>query len=193
MFVGIGLKGLEEGRRGVYEEHALPPACRHGGRDREGGWRGKRGGGRKSVGSGRTRFCWCDSLPFGATLQTRGEYVGSHLSFKTIITVLVTLSSAATLRFAHRRRRRTLIVKYFLDNRIAAPRVTSRPRVGTTYLLLFELRQNSSRIPFVCRNPLKELCFRQSVVPQVDTMCKPRVECSRLEHEHTVTPPRVPF
>lgn len=34
MFVGIGLKGLEEGRRGVYEEHALPPACRHRGRER---------------------------------------------------------------------------------------------------------------------------------------------------------------
>ena len=34
MFVGIGVKGLEEGRRGVYEEHALPPACRHRGRER---------------------------------------------------------------------------------------------------------------------------------------------------------------
>ena len=144
MFVGIGLKGLEEGRRGVYEEHALPPACRHGGQDREGGWEGGKGvEGERVLGSGRTRFCWCDSLPFGATLQARGEYVGStSLVFITIITVLVSLSSAATLRFAHGRRRRSLIVKYFLDNRIAATRVTSKPRVGNNkqYLLLFELR-----------------------------------------------------
>src|ERR1700761_1152800 len=43
MFVGIGLKGLEEGRRGVYEEHALPPACRHRGQDREEGREGEKG------------------------------------------------------------------------------------------------------------------------------------------------------
>jgi len=44
MFVGIGLKGLEEGRRGVYEEHALPPACWHRGRERgEGSKRGRKG------------------------------------------------------------------------------------------------------------------------------------------------------
>lgn len=29
MFVGIGFKGLEEGGRGFYEEHALSPACWH--------------------------------------------------------------------------------------------------------------------------------------------------------------------
>jgi len=29
MLVGIGFKGLEEGGRGFYEEHALSPACRH--------------------------------------------------------------------------------------------------------------------------------------------------------------------
>ena len=162
------------------------------------GGTGRVDGGGKGVGGervlGRVGRVSAGAIPFpSGQLCRRAARVGSHLSFKTIITLLFSLSSAATLRFAHRRRRRTLIVKYFLDNRIAAPRVTSRPRVGTTHILLFELRQNRSRIPLVCRNPLKELCFRQSVVPQVDTMCKPRVECSRLEHEHTVTPPRVPF
>ena len=43
MFVGIGFKGLEEGGRGFYEEHALSPACRHCGRDRERGWKGEKG------------------------------------------------------------------------------------------------------------------------------------------------------
>lgn len=44
MFVGIGLEGLEEGRRGVYEEHTLPPACRHSGRERCGDGEGGRKG-----------------------------------------------------------------------------------------------------------------------------------------------------
>jgi hypothetical protein len=70
MFVRIGFKGLEEGGRGVDEEHALPPACWHRGRDGEKGWEGEKGVGGKKVavcvlgGSVRTRFCWCRPIPF---------------------------------------------------------------------------------------------------------------------------------
>lgn len=51
MFFRIGLKGLEEGRGCVYEEHALPPACRHRGRERGGGQEGEKGveGGKVAV------------------------------------------------------------------------------------------------------------------------------------------------
>jgi hypothetical protein len=131
MFVGIGLKGLEEGRRGVYEEHALPPACRHGGQDREGGGRGGKGWKEKecSVGSDAFLLVRFPSLRGNSPGARRVRRFTSHI-FTTIITVLLSLSSTATLRFVHGRRWRSLIVKYFLDNRIAATRVTLGPRVG---------------------------------------------------------------
>ena len=134
MFVGIGLEGLEEGRRGVYEEHTLPPACRHGGRDREGGGSGEKGFGEKECWVGSDAFLLVRfpslSLPFGATLRAGGENVSSQLSYTTNITILVSLSSAAI----DTRRCRRLIVKYFLNNSIAAPTVTSGPRVRTNTL-----------------------------------------------------------
>jgi len=77
MFVRIGFKGLEEGRRGVYEEHALPPACRHRGRDREGRWEGEKGvEGERVLGRvGRVSAGAIPSLslPFEATLHRRAR------------------------------------------------------------------------------------------------------------------------
>jgi hypothetical protein len=57
------------------------------------------------------------------------------------------------------------------------------------YLLLFKLGQHRPRIAFVCGNPSKD----RSVIPQLDETDKPRVECSCLKDEHTVTPTRGPF
>ena len=90
---------------------------------------GERGGGRKSVGSGRTRFCWCDSLPFPSrqpSTDARDSLFTSRM-YTQIFYYHHTVLSATTLLFADRSRR-GLIIKYFLDNRIAAPRLSSGPR-----------------------------------------------------------------
>lgn len=122
MFVGIGLKGLEEGKRCVYEEHALPPACRHRGRERGGGREGEKGveGGKVAVSvvgrvgrvsAGTTAFPW-GQLSTGARahLFTSPEYmlIRYYLS--------LSLSSPPTLS----RCRRRFIIKYFLDDHVAA-------------------------------------------------------------------------
>ena len=68
------------------------------------------------------------SLPFEATLHRRARQ-SLHISYVHSIIVLppYTVLSATTLLFADRSRR-GLIIKYFLDNRIAAPRLSSGPR-----------------------------------------------------------------
>ena len=83
-----------------------------------------------------------------------------------------TFSSTHSLRFVDRRglchrllkvASRGLIIKYFLDNRIAASRFV-RVTCGHNdqeYLLLFKLRQQRPGIAFVCRNPSKD----KSVMP----------------------------
>jgi hypothetical protein len=82
MFVGIGLKGLEEGRRGVYEEHALPPACRHRGQDREGNGKGRKGWREKERWGGSDAFLLV-RFPFpslrGNNSPQAREYVSSQL------------------------------------------------------------------------------------------------------------------
>ena len=133
MSIGIGFKGLEEGRRGVYEEHALPPACRHRGRDREGKGEGeKRVEGERVLGRvGRVSAGAIPSLslPFGATLDRRASQ-SLHISLSYVHSNTVippyTVLSATTLRVADGSNR-GLIIKYFLDNRITAPRLSSGP------------------------------------------------------------------
>ncbi len=98
MFVGIGVESLEEGRRGVYEEHALPPACWHRGREgerEEGGEKGRKGveGGKVAVRALGGRVGRVPSL----STQAR-DHVSSHL-----------------------------VIEHSLDRGIAAPTVSSGP------------------------------------------------------------------
>jgi hypothetical protein len=124
MFVGIGLKGLEEGRRGVYEEHALPPACRHREQDREGGWERGKGVEGESVLS-RVGRVSAGAIPFPSGQLPTGARA-------CLFTASITLNYSTTPIHtpsspARRLRHRGLIIKYFLDHRIAAPTVSLGP------------------------------------------------------------------
>lgn len=120
-----------------------------GGKEEGGEW-GERGRGRESgcksfAGSGRTRFCWCDCLAFQTGQLDTGARPTLHYLQVTLQITL--LSSTPTLRSrpSHRLLKvpaRRLIIKYFLDNRIAAShfmRGTCADN-GRDYLLLFKLR-----------------------------------------------------
>jgi hypothetical protein len=89
MFVGIGFEGLEEGGRGFYEEHALPPACRHGGQDRERDGKGRKGwrerSGRMCLGWGRFGRVSAGAIPGQLARPrraTRSRSTTLNLSFK---------------------------------------------------------------------------------------------------------------
>lgn len=95
MFIGIGFKGLEEGRGCFYEEHTLSPACWHRGRDGEdGGWEGEKGVEGKKVavcvvwGGGRfvrTRSCSCwSAMPFPSFGGRQARENGQSLDDSTI-------------------------------------------------------------------------------------------------------------
>ena len=98
MFVGIGFKGLQEGGRGVYEEHTLPPACRHRGRDGEKGGEGGKGWGERkwlyASWVGRFGRVSAGAIPFpslrGNSTQARDTPAGQQHSislFEPIILV----------------------------------------------------------------------------------------------------------